>query len=117
MSEPGNIDAAAGAKRLTDIRTRVEFKLSRLKPDRITASQVSSSRNKLVDILVLSEEYGIGMTALLENFPFMEEGFKQQYKADLDKLLKSVDILEKKVCDKIHLLLQPQPTGSEPGCL
>ena len=106
MSEPGNIDAAAGAKRLTDIRTRVEFKLSRLKPDRITVSLASPSRNKLDDNLDLRKEYCIGMTALLENFPFMEESFKLQYKADLDKLLESVDILEDKVCDKIWLTMK-----------
>ena len=115
MPDPSDSDSAAEAKRLTDIRKKVEFKISRLKPDRITASQVSSSRNKLDDILDLSEEYGIGMTALLENYPSMEESFKLQYKADLDKLLESVDNLEERVCDKLHLLLHPQPTGREPG--
>ena len=72
MSEPGDEVAAATAapaapaadevavtaeaKRLTDIREKVEYKLSRLKPDRITASHVPASRNKLDVILDLSEE-------------------------------------------------------------
>ena len=106
----------AEAARLTEIRERVEYKLSRLRPDRITSSHVNSAQQKLSDILALSEEFGIGITAMLRTYTSMEESFKLQYKSDLDTLEQKVDDIEDLVCQKIHQLqLASQPSVAQPG--
>ena len=104
MPSPSDPNAATEAERLSEIRQRVEFKISRLRPDRITDSHVVSANEKLSDILDLSEQYGIGITAMLRNFPSIEESFKLQYQADLDSVLQAVDDIEDRVRDKIHQL-------------
>ena len=55
---------AAEAERLSVIRETVEYKISRLKPDKIKISQVDSAKQKLNYILVAAEQYGIGITSL-----------------------------------------------------
>ena len=106
----------AEAARLTEIRVRVEYKLSRLKPDRITAGHVDSSKQKLSDILNLAEEFGIGITALLRDYPSMEESFRLQYQSDLDTVEQKVDDMEDQVCQKLHQLkLASQPSVLQPG--
>ena len=106
---------AAEAERLSVIRETVEYKISRLKPDKIKISQVDSAKQKLNDILVAAEQYGIGITALARK-PGLEESFRLQYKADLTRLEESVDDIEDKVCEKIHQIqLSSQPSVSQPG--
>jgi hypothetical protein len=104
MSSPGDPAAAAEATRLADIREEVEYKVSRMKPDKITAGHISLAKQKLSDILALANKYGVGITALLKKNPTMEQSFRLQYQADLDSLEQAVDDIEDKVCDKIHHL-------------
>ena len=112
---PSDSDDAAEAERLRVIRETIEYKISRLKPDKIKISQVDSAKQKLNDILVAAEQYGIGITALTRK-PGLEESFRLQYKADLTRIEESVDDIEDKVCDKIHQLqLSSQPSVSQPG--
>ena len=56
MFAPSDEVTATEAKRLTDIKMKVEYKLTRLRPDRISASLVPTSRTRLEDILHLCEE-------------------------------------------------------------
>ena len=115
MAVPSDAEAAAEATRLGDMRKKVEFKLSRLKPEKITLSQIASAKKKLDDILDLSEEYGIGMTALLEKYATMEESFRLQYQADLDNLLQKVDDIVEAVFDNVCLLEKTLPAVAQPG--
>ena len=64
MSTPSDPAAAAEATRLSEIRGKVEYKVSRLNADRNTAGHVDAAKQKLSDILNLAEEYGVGITAL-----------------------------------------------------
>ena len=114
MSVPSDPAAAAEATRLGEIREKVEYKVSRLNIDRITAGHVDAARKKLSDILNLAEEYGIGITALLKKFPSMESSFSLQYKADLQKLEETVDDIEDKVYEKIHQFAVPAPNVAQP---
>ena len=104
MSSPSDPAAGAEATRLADIREEVEYKVSRMKPDKITAGHISLAKQKLSDILALANKYGVGITALLKKNPTMEQSFRLQYQADLDSLEQAVDDIEDKVCDKIHHL-------------
>ena len=74
MSVPSDPAAAAEATRLSDIREEVEYKVSRLRPDKITASNAANTKEKLSDILNLANKYGIYITALLKNNPSMVRG-------------------------------------------
>ena len=116
MTGPSDEEAAEEAIRLSEIRETVEYKVSRLKPDRITASLVDSAKQKLSDILTHAEDYGIGMTALLKKYPSMEQSFRLQYQADLDRLEQVVDDIEENVCGKIHQLqLASHPSVLQPS--
>ena len=104
MSSPSDPAAAAEATRLSDIRDEVEYLISRLRPDKITTGHIVLAKQKLSDILTLSNKFGVGINALLKKNPTMEQSFRLQYKADLDSLEQAVDDIEDKVCDKIHQL-------------
>ena len=55
---------AAEVTRLSGLKERLLYKISRIKLEKITVSQTASSKQKLNDVLNLSEEYGLGMTIL-----------------------------------------------------
>ena len=113
-SGPADTNAAAEANRLSSIREKVEYKVFRLRPDRITASHIATTKDKLSDILSLAEEYGLGMTTFLKQYPGLEGSFRLQYKDDLDKLHSTVDDIEDIVCEKIHQLEIAQPSVVQP---
>ena len=100
---------------MATVQNTVEVKAERLQPERITATLIDFSRKQLDDILVLSEQYGVGIKTLLQNYPSLEASLKLQYNADLEKLNETVHNLVEKVHDKINLLLNPPSTGSELG--
>ena len=115
MQEPADPNAASEAKRLYALKQKVDYKMGRIKIDRIVVSNIPAFKEKLDDILELSEEFGIGMTALLANYPQLEESFRAQYDADLNSLNIKVDELEDKIYSKIHQLQTPsEPSPAQP---
>ena len=108
MSEPAEPNVAAEEARLRDIRGIVEYKVSRLQPEKMNASQISTTKEKL------AEEYGLGMTALLMKNPGLEDSSMVQYKASLDKFHKTVDDIEEKMCDKINVIENAYPRTFQP---
>ena len=114
-SVPSDTVVAEEAKRLNDLRKVVEFKVHRLKPDRIRDGHLASARQKIREILDLFEEYGIALKNLLEN-PDMEQCFRLQYEADKENLENPIDDKEDAVLDKIHEIeLAKQPSIVQPG--
>ena len=102
MSGPSDPTSAAEASRLSEIRGKVEYKISRMNPDRVNASNLSVMRTKLGDIQELSQQFGLGMIAFLKAHPSLEEPLKLQYNSDLSNFHNSVDDHEDEVTFNVY---------------
>ena len=96
--------------KLEEIKDKVEYKVSRLSPEKITVHIVTTVQDKLKDITALSYEYGFGMTQLLKKYPTLKECFRLQYQADVKQVHSTVDDLEQKIMEKIYSLQPQQPS-------
>ena len=86
MDPATNQILAAEVSKLEEIRDKVEYKVSRLSPEKITVHIVTTVQDKLKDIIALSDEYGFGMTQLLKNRVSNSQIFRNRFSTDWSKL-------------------------------
>jgi hypothetical protein len=116
MSGPSDPEASAEADRLEGIRERIEFKMERMRPERVKVDNIGMMKKQLDDLQELTEQYGLGVKSFLRKFSTCEEPFNQQLQADLKKLLSSVEEWENAVCAAIYSLEKSsQPSIVQPG--
>ena len=119
MTGPSNANAASEAERLSEIRERIEFRISQMDPSRVNVGNMELMKTKLSDVQDWSEQYALGISRLISKYPDLEESFQLQYNADRTALLKSVNEHEDKICFKIYDLnmscQQTIPSAALPG--
>ena len=104
MTGPSDPTAAAEAGRLEEMRDKIEFKIERMKPERVKLDTIDMMKKHLDAVQELTEEYGLGVKAFLRKYPSCEEPFKLQLQSDRSSTLTTVETWENEVCAKIYNL-------------